>query len=297
MLPIFDKNQGPAQLKLKLGDHLWQADRPVVMGILNVTPDSFSDGGHYLQLDRAVEQARQMGQAGARIVDVGGESTRPGATPVSTSEEMDRVLPVVQALAREPELMLSIDTSNPEVFAACWAVRPCLWNDVRALRRPGARQLAAKLGCPVVLMHHRGEPDQMNARAQYQNVVDDIIIELDQDLQAALMAGIHADQILIDPGFGFAKNASQNLQLLGQLHRFSTLGRPLLVGISRKRVLGEVLGGVPADQRLHAAVAAAVLAVQQGAWVVRTHDVRPTVDALALVHAVRLAQPSNRSNH
>lgn len=280
----------PQPLRLPWGSEVWQVAQPVVMGILNVTPDSFSDGGRYVQVEQAVARARVMQAEGAQLIDIGGESTRPHAAPVSLDEELARVLPVVEVLAGEPDLRLSIDTSSPEVFAACWQVTPCLWNDVRALSRPGARQLAAQLGCPVVLMHHRGEPDQMQAQAQYRHVSDEVCAELQQFIQWAQAAGVRREQIVVDAGFGFAKNAAQNLQLLGDLVAVQALGYPQLVGISRKRVLGEVLGGVPPEQRVAAGVAAAVLAVQQGAMIVRTHDVLPTVQALALVAAVAQAQ-------
>lgn len=282
-----NRPQRPA-LQLQLGPRLWQPRTPVVMGIVNVTPDSFSDGGRFQQREAAVARALQLHAEGAGVIDLGGESTRPGAQPVSPAEELARVLPVVQALAAQPGLVLSIDTSSPEVFAACWAVTPCLWNDVRALTRPGARALAARLDCPVVLMHNRGEPDRMGELTDYpQGVVDTVCAELQQQVALACAAGVRPAQMVLDPGFGFAKTTAQNLQLLAHLPALQALGHPLLIGLSRKRMLGEVLGGAPVDQRVHAGVAAAVWAVSQGAVLVRTHDVAPTVQALRLLQAVQ----------
>ncbi len=280
------------QIDWCLGGQSVHLSQPVVMGILNVTPDSFSDGGRHASVAQALARAVQMQAEGARIVDIGGESTRPGAAPVPEDEELARVLPVVQALAQQwagqgDAPLLSIDTSSPRVFAACWAVTPCIWNDVRALKRPGARQLAAALDCPVVLMHSRAEPDTMQAQAVYTDVASEVALELADQVAQACAVGVRPAQIVLDPGFGFAKNSTHNLQLLGQLAGLQALGHGLLVGISRKRVLGEVLGGAPAEARVAAGLAAAVLAVEQGALIVRTHDVRPTVDALALWAAVR----------
>lgn len=282
-----NRPQRPA-LQLQLGPRLWQPRTPVVMGILNVTPDSFSDGGCHQTVDQALTRAVQMQAEGAALIDIGGESTRPGAQPVSPAEELARVLPIVEVLAQQPGLRLSIDTSSPEVFAACWAITPCLWNDVRALTRPGARALAARLDCPVVLMHNRGEPDRMGELTDYpQGVVDTVCAELQQQVALACAAGVRPAQIVVDPGFGFAKTTEQNLQLLAHLPALQALGHPLLIGLSRKRMLGEVLGGAPVDQRVHAGVAAAVWAVSQGAVLVRTHDVAPTVQALRLLQAVQ----------
>lgn len=274
------------QRTLSVGGRCLDLSRPQVMGILNVTPDSFSDGGQHQQLDAALYSAEKMLREGATILDIGGESTRPNAQAVSLSEECGRVLPVVAAIAERFDVVLSIDTSTPSLFAQAAAITPCIWNDVRALTRLDALVTAARCGLPVILMHMRGEPSTMNDLAHYDQVVDNVLAELKMRVDAALAAGIAAHNIVLDVGFGFAKNTTHNLQLLRDLAQFHDLGLPLLVGISRKRVLGEVLGGAPVDQRVAAGVAAALLAVQQGACMVRTHDVKPTVDALTLWQAV-----------
>ncbi|MFA9202441.1 MAG: dihydropteroate synthase [Flavobacteriales bacterium] len=276
------------------GDRVLDLAVPQVMGILNVTPDSFSDGGRFIQRDAALHQAEQMLQAGASILDIGGESTRPDAMPVSLQQELDRVLPVVEAIAQRLDVVISVDTSTPQVFEQAASLGATLWNDVRALSRPQALETAARLGLPVVLMHHRGEPNQMNGLAQYQDLVAEVLQELLQRVDAALAAGVQRDHIVLDVGFGFAKNTTQNLILLKHLAQLAPLGYPLLVGISRKRVLGQVLAdaqGQPREvgQRVDAGIAAALIGVQQGASIIRTHDVRPTVDALRLWQAVNFS--------
>ena len=275
------------QAILRCGTRQLDLSQPQVMGILNVTPDSFSDGGRYTQLDAALRQAERMVQEGAQILDIGGESTRPDAAPVTVAEELDRVIPVVEALSRRVDAMLSIDTSSPQVFAAAAAITPCIWNDVRALTRPDALQTAAQLQLPVILMHMRGEPATMNQLADYDDVVGEVMAELTIRRDAALSAGIAAHNIILDMGFGFAKTTAHNLTLLGQLTPLHQLGHPLLMGISRKRVLGEVLGGVPPVERIYAGTAAALLGVQQGCSIVRTHDVLATVQTLQLWQAIQ----------
>lgn len=268
---------------LRCGLRTLDLSRPQVMGILNVTPDSFSDGGRFVGLDAALRQAEQMRQDGATILDIGGESTRPDASPVTCQQELDRVLPVVEALAQRMDVVLSIDTSTPQVFEAAAGLGAGLWNDVRALSRDGARQTAARLGLPVVLMHMRGEPDHMNRLAHYKDAVAvEVIRELMASRDAACVAGVLPENIVLDAGFGFAKNSAQNLALLNDLSTLHTLGHPLLLGLSRKRVLGDVLGGAPVDQRLFAGTAAALIGVQQGCSMIRTHDVKATMDTLAL---------------
>ena len=279
---------------LSCGDRVLDLAVPQVMGILNVTPDSFSDGGRFIQRDAALHQAEQMLQAGASILDIGGESTRPDAMPVSLQQELERVLPVVEAIAQRLNVVISVDTSTPQVFEQAASLGATLWNDVRALSRPQALETAARLGLPVVLMHHRGEPNQMNGLAQYQDLVAEVLQELLQRVDAALAAGVQRDHIVLDVGFGFAKNTTQNLILLKHLAQLAPLGYPLLVGISRKRVLGQVLAdaqGQPREvgQRVDAGIAAALIGVQQGASIIRTHDVRPTVDALRLWQAVNFS--------
>ncbi|MFZ3192376.1 MAG: dihydropteroate synthase [Moraxellaceae bacterium] len=267
---------------------------PQVMGILNVTPDSFSDGGQFLQVEAALRQAEQMLRDGASILDIGGESTRPNATPVSTQQELDRVLPVVEAIVQRFDVVISVDTSTPQVFEQAASLGATIWNDVRALTRPDALATAARLGLPVVLMHNRGEPSQMNALAHYEDVVAEVRYELSQRVAAAVAAGIHHKNIVLDVGFGFAKTAEQNLILLKHLSALAGLDYPILAGISRKRVLGQVLADAtgqprPVHERVDAGVAAALYAVQQGARLIRTHDVRPTVDALRVWQAVEMS--------
>ena len=269
---------------LVCGHKTLDLSRPQVMGILNVTPDSFSDGGRFTDLNVAITQAQRMLADGASILDIGGESTRPDAKAVSLQEELDRVIPLVEALNQRFDTVLSIDTSAPEVFQAAAQAGATMWNDVRALTRTNALEVAAQLDLPVVLMHMRGEPTTMNDLAIYDDVTREVQQELNIRLEAALLAGIRRENIILDMGFGFAKNTAQNLQLLDELWQLHTLGFPLLMGISRKRVLGEILGGAAVHERIHAGLAAALLAVQQGVSIVRTHDVRATVETLALLN-------------
>lgn len=262
--------------------------RPHVMGILNVTPDSFSDGGKHNSKVAAIVHAQQMIADGASIIDIGGESTRPGASMVEVEEEIQRVVPVVEALAQE-NVIISIDTSQPRVIEAAVAAGAHIWNDVRALTRPGALEMAARLNIPVIIMHMRGEPTTMNQLDQYDNVIEDVIDELQQRVQAALSAGIRQEHIIVDPGFGFAKNVQQNLTLLNALWRFTDLGYPVLSGLSRKRFVGEVLQGASADQRMVGSVTGHLLSLQQGASIVRVHDVKATVDAVRMWQAMLAA--------
>lgn len=264
------------------GNQSLDLSHPQVMGILNVTPDSFSDGGRYTDLDVALKQAESMIADGASILDVGGESTRPDAKPVSLQEELDRVIPLVEALNQRFDTILSIDTSAPDVFKAAAKAGAHIWNDVRALTRPNALTVAAELDLPVVLMHMRGEPATMNSLAVYDDVTREVQQELKLRVDAALAAGIRHENIILDMGFGFAKNTPQSLKLMDELWQLHALGFPLLMGISRKRVLGEVLGGVAVNERINAGLAAALMGVQQGVSIVRTHDVRATVEMLAI---------------
>ncbi|MEW6330758.1 MAG: dihydropteroate synthase [Pseudomonadota bacterium] len=259
--------------------------RPAVMGILNITPDSFSDGGVFLSPDKAIDQALRMAQEGADIIDIGGESTRPGARPVSAQEEMERVLPVVETLRAHLPLPISIDTSKPEVMRAAVAAGAGLVNDVRALREPGALETAAQLGVPVCLMHMRGEPRTMQDDPRYDDVVGEVRDFLKQRLDACVNAGIPASRLVVDPGFGFGKTLEHNIELLRGLKKLQSLGAPVLVGLSRKSMIGKALG-LPVEQRLHASVALALMAAQQGARIVRVHDVGPTVEAIRMWEAV-----------
>ena len=257
------------------------------MGILNVTPDSFSDGGHYVQLDAALKRSAQIVAEGGSIIDIGGESTRPNAATVSMEQELDRVVPIVAAIRQRFDVVISIDTSSPEVMCAAVDAGADMWNDVRALTRPIALKTAASLNIPVVLMHMRGEPDSMNQLAQYDHIIHEVIAELDIRIEAAMAAGIQHHNIIVDPGFGFAKNAQHNLELLNHLWQLSDHYQfPLLIGLSRKRVLGEVLGGAAVNERLFAGLAAHLLGVQQGASIVRTHDVAATVQQLTMWQAM-----------
>jgi dihydropteroate synthase len=259
--------------------------RPAVMGILNVTPDSFSDGGVFLSSDKALAQALQMTEEGADIIDIGGESTRPGARPVSAQEEMDRVLPVVEALHARIPLPISIDTSKPEVMRAAVAAGAGFINDVQALRTDGALAAATELNVPVCLMHMQGEPRTMQDHPRYTDVVGEVRDFLKQRLEACVNAGIPASRLVVDPGFGFGKTLEHNIELLRSLKKLQGLGAAVLVGLSRKSMIGKALG-LPVEQRLHASVALAVMAVQQGARIVRVHDVGPTVEALRMWAAV-----------
>ena len=260
-------------------------DRPRIMGIVNVTPDSFADGGAHDETDRAVAHGLALAEQGADILDIGGESTRPGAAEVSVEEELRRVIPVIERLARETDLPISIDTSKPEVMRAAVAAGAGFINDVFALRREGAIEAATELGVAVCLMHMQGEPHSMQEAPDYDDVVADVHGFLTQRIFACEMAGISKKRIVIDPGFGFGKNAAHNLSLLAQLRRFTELGVPVLAGLSRKRTLGEITGrGV--DERIHASVAAALIAAQNGAMILRVHDVAATVDALKVWLAV-----------
>jgi dihydropteroate synthase len=259
--------------------------RPAVMGILNVTPDSFSDGGDFLSRDRAVEHARAMVAEGADIIDIGGESTRPGAKAVSIQEELDRVVPVIEALRDEVAVPLSIDTSKPEVMRAAVAAGAGFINDVYALLAPGALNAAASLNVPVCLMHMQGEPRTMQDNPQYKDVVADVREFLAARVAAAEAAGVARERIVIDPGFGFGKTVEHNLALLRGLNAFTALGVPVLAGLSRKSMIGKLLG-LPVERRLHASVALALLAVQNGARIVRVHDVGPTVEALRMYRMV-----------
>lgn len=255
--------------------------RPHIMGILNVTPDSFSDGGKHHYGDLAVQHALQMVADGASIIDIGGESTRPGAVPVTVEQEVQRILPVVEALAHQ-DIMLSIDTSEPEVIRQAVKSGAHIWNDVRALSRPGALEMAAKLDIPVVIMHMRGEPTTMNQLAQYDNVTEEVIRELTVRVNAAIAHGVKAERIIIDPGFGFAKDAGHNLKLLQEFWKLNAMGYPILSALSRKRFIGQALGGADVQERMVGSVAAHLLSIQQGACIVRAHDVKAMHDAIQI---------------
>jgi dihydropteroate synthase len=255
------------------------------MGIRYVTPDCFSDGGRFASRDAALRQAETMVSAGAALLDVGGESTRPGARAVSVAEELGRVIPVIEALKGLTDVPVSLDTSKPEVMRAGVAAGAALLNDVRALREEGALKAAAELGVPVCLMHMQGEPRTMQAAPEYADVTREVALFLEQRMAVCIAAGIAEDRLLLDPGIGFGKTPAHNIELLANLRELARLGRPLMVGLSRKSTLG-VLTGRGIDDRLAASVAAAVIAAQNGAAILRVHDVAETVDALKIVRAV-----------
>lgn len=259
--------------------------RVAVMGILNLTPDSFSDGGLFLSRDQAVSHALKMADEGADIIDVGGESTRPGTLAVSLQEELDRVVPVIEALRREVEIPISIDTSKPQVMREAVSAGAGMINDVKALREENALATAAELGVPVCLMHMQGEPRSMQVNPTYKDVVVEVRDFLSARRQACLDAGVDEKKILIDPGFGFGKTLEHNLELLRNLSELKSVGAPVLVGLSRKSMIGKAIG-LPVDKRLHASVALAILAVRTGANVIRLHDVAATREAVRMVEAV-----------
>lgn len=271
---------------LQCGSRWLDLSQPVIMGVLNVTPDSFSDGGRFLSLDKALRQAELMLREGAAILDIGAESARPGAPPVSPAEELDRLLPVLEAIAARLDVIISVDTSCPDVMTAAAAGGAGLINDVRALERPGAMAAAVASGLPVCLMHRQGEPPDMQVAPCYRDVVTEVREWLECRVSACEAAGLAADRLLTDPGFGFGKTLAHNLELLARLREVRVGGLPLLVGMSRKSMLGAVLQGAPVDQRLYAGVAAAALAVERGASIIRTHDVRATRDAVAVAAAL-----------
>ena len=260
-------------------------DCPAVMGILNTTPDSFSDGGRFTARSVAIMHAEQMAAAGAAIVDVGGESTRPGAQDVSEQEEIDRVVPVIEAIRSALDVAISVDTSKPGVMRAAVAAGATMINDVRALRAEGALEAAAELQQAVCLMHMQGQPRTMQQDPQYHDVVADVTQFLRERVSECTQAGIAEELLVIDPGFGFGKTPEDNIELLANLRQLQEIGPPLLIGVSRKSTLG-MLTGREVDERQPASVAAAVLAVDRGASIVRAHDVAETVDALRVARAV-----------
>ena len=274
-----------------------QLSTPLVMGVLNVTPDSFYDGatlgaevnsGFQVDVDRALRRAETMIHDGAAIIDVGGESTRPGAIPVSTAEELDRVIPVIEAIRVNLDTVISIDTSSPEVMSSACGAGAELINDVRALAREGAATAAAASGAAVCLMHTRAEPRVMQQDIHYADVVEDILDFLRQRIEAAVGAGIPREKLLIDPGFGFGKTVQHNYRLLRELERFTELHLPVLVGVSRKSMIGSVIDRPP-ELRLAGSLAATAWALANGASIIRTHDVGPTVDTVKIHCAVMAA--------
>ena len=269
-------------------------DRARVVGILNVTPDSFSDGGSHASVEEAVAHGLRMAEEGADMLDIGGESTRPGADDVSIEDELSRVIPVIEQLAARTQLPLAIDTSKPEVMRAAVAAGAGMVNDVYALRREGALDAVAELGVPVCLMHMQGEPRSMQAEPHYDDVVGEVHRFLTDRLFACELAGIDRRKVMVDPGFGFGKTLEHNLALLRALERFANLGSGVYAGLSRKSMIGAITGKTTPSDRAAGSVAAALIAVQRGARIVRVHDVAATVDALAVLHAVQAGDTPER---
>lgn len=275
---------------LKCGARQLDLSSTQVMGILNVTPDSFSDGGRLynqdsLSIDSSLKHAEQMVAEGATLIDIGGESTRPGAEPVSLQEEMDRVLPVLERISAEIDVVTSIDTSSPELMSAAANLGAGMLNDVRALGRSGALEAAAASGLPVCVMHMQGSPATMQRAPSYTDVVAEVIDFLQQQIQRCIAAGIAQSQIVVDPGFGFGKTLEHNLQLLNRLDQLLELGVPILSGTSRKSMIGNLLNRAP-DQRIAGGLATVALAVERGARIIRVHDVAATVDVVRMTEAV-----------
>lgn len=270
---------------LRCGRYALAQDRPLLMGVLNVTPDSFSDGGRFLGLDAAIAHARRLAAEGADILDIGGESSRPGAAPVGEGEELERVLPVLEGL-RDVSVPLSVDTRRPRVMREALAAGASMINDIEALEAPGALEAVAASPCGVCLMHKKGDPATMQRDPSYADVVAEVKAYLAARIAACEAAGIARERIVADPGFGFGKTAAHNLELLRRLPEFQDLGVPIASGWSRKSSLGAITGR-PAGERLAGSLAAALLSAQAGATILRVHDVRETRDALAVWQAVR----------
>jgi len=270
--------------QISYGEKSLSLKKPVVMGILNVTPDSFSDGGEYSSFELACKHADEMVEQGASIIDIGGESTRPGAADVNLCEELSRVIPLVEYIARHHDVWISIDTSKAEVMKQAVEAGAHLINDVRALQEPGALEMATRLQVPVCLMHMQGQPRSMQDAPEYSDVVDEIKQFFKQRIQACCDAGLKREHLLIDPGFGFGKSLAHNYELLNRLEEFKSLGTPILAGLSRKSMMGNLLSrDVP--HRLAGSLAGAMLSAQRGADIIRVHDVAETVDVLKVLDA------------
>ncbi|EST56993.1 dihydropteroate synthase [Proteus hauseri ZMd44] len=265
---------------------------PQVMGILNVTPDSFSDGGTHNSLNDAVNHAAKLIAEGASIIDIGGESTRPGASDVSIDEELQRVVPVVEAIRQRFDVWISVDTSKAQVITESANVGASIINDIRSLQEPGALAAAAKTGLPVCIMHMQGDPKTMQQSPHYENVMMDVDRFLQENIQRCVDAGIEKNQIILDPGFGFGKNLAHNYQLLAHLSELHHFGLPILAGMSRKSMVGQLLN-VPPQERVAGSVACAVIAAMQGAQIIRVHDVKETVDAMKVVQVTLSAKENN----
>jgi dihydropteroate synthase len=276
------------RMLLQCGSHTVDLSSPRVMGVLNVTPDSFSDGGRFTSIAGAVEHALRMAEAGAHFIDVGGESTRPGAAPTTEDEELRRVIPVIEKVAAHSTVLISIDTSKPRVMREAVLAGASLINDVYALRAPDALETAASLSAGVCLMHMRGEPRTMQIDPVYDDVVAEVRAFLEERVQACVKAGIKTNRVLLDPGIGFGKQLQHNLALLAAVAELRVQGRPVLIGVSRKSMFGSLLGRA-VDQRLAGGLAVATASVLAGASIVRTHDVAETVDAINVAAALKAA--------
>jgi len=270
--------------RLVCGKYALSLERPLVMGIVNVTPDSFSDGGKFADSRAAIMHARRLLEDGADILDIGGESTRPGAKAASLGEELDRVMPIIEALG-SAGIPISIDTQKPEVMRAALNAGASMVNDVNALQAPGALHVVASTNAGICLMHKQGTPETMQQQPEYSDVVSEVREFLADRANAVMATGVKAERIVIDPGFGFGKSVAHNLTLLRNLYHFHELGFPVLAGLSRKSTLGAITGR-EVDERMAASIAAAIIAAQKGAKILRVHDVRETVDALKILDAV-----------
>ena len=273
-------------MQISFNNKTLNLDTPKIMGILNVTPDSFSDGGRWNTLDRALAHAEQMVKEGATIIDIGGESTRPGATPVPLDEELLRVIPVVEKISKELDVMISIDTSQPKVMEEAVKAGAHIWNDIRALRLDGALEMAAKLQCPVILMHMQGDPKTMQADPHYEDVVKEVEKFLLDRVDDAIKAGIKKENIILDLGFGFGKSAKHNYQLLDHMQHFVDLGYPVLSALSRQSMIKAACNIEKADERIVGSVAGALLSIERGAQMVRVHDVKETKEAFDVYKAL-----------
>ena len=285
------RHNAPKVRKLTHGGKELVLDHPVIMGILNVTPDSFSDGGKFFNKEDALRHAEEMVQAGAEIIDVGGESTRPGAAPVSEEDETARVVPVIAAVREKfPDIWISVDTSTPGVMRKACAAGCDILNDIRALRREGALEAAAELGAPVCIMHMQGEPGHMQDNPVYQDLIGEVSEFFYERIDACLNAGIKRENIILDPGFGFGKTLDQNYKLLGELEKFRTFDLPILAGMSRKSMIGGVTGAGTGD-RLEGTVAAHLVSILKGADIIRVHDVKAHKDAVdVMMYALKYSK-------
>jgi dihydropteroate synthase len=271
--------------RFNLGDRALTAEIPIIMGIVNVTPDSFSDGGEFFDADLAIRHGIQLAAEGANILDIGGESTRPGAVSPDTDEELRRVIPVISALSELENISVSIDTSNPKVMTAAVAAGASMINDVRALQNRGALQAAKDCDVPVCLMHMQGQPQTMQNTPFYENVVAEICVFLQQRINACIVAGIKRENIILDPGFGFGKNLAHNLTVLKKISTFKDLGYPVLAGLSRKSMIVKLLGYEP-DSRLTSSIILALRAAENGASIIRVHDVKETIEGFMLSQSI-----------